>query len=334
MECFKVLNPGFFTTIQDLGRYGYESQGVPNAGAMDEFALRIANILVDNHENAPCLEITLVGPVLEVLNDTMIAVAGAEIQPLVNGFSRPCWSSFPVRKGDVITFRPVKSGFRAYLAVAGGLKGEFAMGSFSTYVNGKLGGVKGRPIAKGDILESGVPKHGLVPKKIRDEFLPIYSEEEEIRVILGPQDNYFTKEAIEIFLNSTYLITEDSNRMGYRLEGPPIKAKEKHDIITDGVVPGSIQVPANGKPIILLKDAPTTGGYVKIATVISPDLSKLAQLKPGDRLKFKAIDLLQAHQVLSEFEDKIGQIKKSLNMVRYFHVRINEKDYDIGLEIL
>ncbi|WP_398505464.1 biotin-dependent carboxyltransferase family protein [Thermoanaerobacterium thermosaccharolyticum] len=342
MKYFKVLNPGLFTTVQDMGRFGYESQGVPTSGAMDEFALRIANILVENDENAPCLEITLMGPTFKVLNDAMIAVTGAEIQPLVNGFPRSCWSSFPVQKGDIVSFRPIKSGCRAYLAVAGGFKGDFIMNSVSTYTRGKLGGINGRQIEKDDVLKGGVSKPGLQAKKVRDEYIPSYSNEEEIRVILGPQDDYFSEEAVKIFLTSTYVITKDSDRMGYRLEGPEIKAKEGHeikakeghDIITDGILPGAIQIPGNGKPIVILKDAQTTGGYKKIATVISFDLSKLAQLKPGDKIRFRTVDLTEAHKILAEAENKIKKIKETLKVLKYYKVKVNERYYDVGVEPL
>jgi len=342
LKYFKVLNPGLFTTVQDMGRFGYESQGVPTSGAMDEFALRIANILVENDENAPCLEITLMGPTFKVLNDAMIAVTGAEIQPLVNGFPRSCWSSFPVQKGDIVSFRPIKSGCRAYLAVAGGFKGDFIMNSVSTYTRGKLGGINGRQIEKDDVLEGGVSKPGLQAKKVRDEYIPSYSNEEEIRVILGPQDDYFSEEAVKIFLTSTYVITKDSDRMGYRLEGPEIKAKEGHeikakeghDIITDGILPGAIQIPGNGKPIVILKDAQTTGGYKKIATVISFDLSKLAQLKPGDKIRFRTVDLTEAHKILAEAENKIKKIKETLKVLKYYKVKVNERYYDVGVEPL
>ncbi len=329
-----MVDPGLFTTIQDLGRFGFESQGVPTSGAMDEFAFRVANILVENDENAPCLEITLIGPTLEVLENTLVAVTGAEVQPFVNGFPRPCWSSFPVQKGDVITFSQVKSGCRAYLAVTGGFDGEFVMGSFSTYTKGKLGGIDGRKLQVGDILRCRKLQRGVKSKKVPDELIPTYSTNQEIRVILGPQDDYFTKEAIEVFLNFVFQVTKDSDRMGYRLEGPEIKAARKHDIITDAVVPGSVQVPGNGKPIVMMKDAQTTGGYTKIATVISTDLSKLAQLKPGDSLIFKSVDIETAHKILVENERNIEQIKKSLKEVKYFTARIDDRYFDVYLEEL
>ncbi|KHO62764.1 KipI antagonist [Thermoanaerobacter sp. YS13] len=333
MECFKILEPGLFTTIQDLGRFGYESQGVPTSGAMDEFAFRVANRLLENEENDACLEITLVGPTLEALTDTFVAVTGAEMQPLVNDIPRPMWSSFPVRKGDIISFSPIKSGLRVYLAVKGGFKGDYVMGSVSTYTRGKLGGFKGRRLEKGDILEKNPSSQAsLQAKKVRERYIPSYSSEEEVRVILGPQDDYFEEEAIKVFLTSSYIISKDSDRMGYRLEGPFLKAKERYDIVSDGLLPGAVQVPANGQPIVILKDAQTTGGYTKIATVISSDLSKIAQLKPGDRIRFKAITLEEAHRALEEMEKLIDEIEISAKEIKYFTVKVDKESFDVSVE--
>jgi len=332
MATFRVLQPGLLTTIQDLGRYGYESQGVPTSGAMDEFAFRVANILLGNEENAPALEITVIGPTLEVLEDTAVAITGADLPIEVNGRRRMVWSSFPVKKGDILSLGPVTSGCRAYLAVCGGFSAEFIMGSASTYTRGKLGGLEGRPLRKGDVLSRA--SNRMISKfyRVGKRYIPSYETIAEIRVILGPQDDYFNEEAIELFLSSTYIVTKDSDRMGYRLEGPEIRAKSKHDIITDAIIPGVVQVPGNGKPIIMLKDAQTTGGYTKIATCIWSDLSKLAQLKPGDKLKFKAVDLKQAHEVFREREKLIEEIKVSLETVKYFDIKVNGKLYDVVIE--
>jgi biotin-dependent carboxylase-like uncharacterized protein len=334
MECFKVINPGLFTSVQDMGRFGYESQGVPVSGAMDEFAFRVANMLVGNDENAPVLEMTLMGPTLEVTQDSVVAVTGAWMNPLVNGVERPCWSSFPVRKGETLSFAPVKTGCRVYMAVSGGFDGDVVMGSVSTYTRGSIGGIKGRRLEKGDVLS--LKRHTLFTHffKVNEEYIPHYSAEEEIRIVPGPQHDYFSREVIELFLNSTYTITKDSDRMGYRLDGPAIKAKEKHDIITDGIMPGAVQIPGNGKPIIMLKDAQTTGGYAKIATVISIDLSKLAQLKPGDRIKFSAISVEEAHQLLKKKEEVLNKIKETLVPSRYFDVTVNGRVFNVNIDIL
>ncbi|MDI3481939.1 MAG: antagonist of KipI [Tepidanaerobacteraceae bacterium] len=334
MECFKVISPGLFTTMQDMGRFGYESQGVPVSGAMDEFAFRVANMLVGNDENAPVLEMTLMGPALEAIQDTVVAVTGACMTPLVNGTQRPCWSCFPVKKGETLTFAPAKAGCRAYLAVPGGFEGDAVMGSVSTYIRGGIGGVKGRRLEKGDVLS--LKRHASFSRffKVREEYIPQYLPEEEIRVIPGPQYDYFPKEAIELFTSSTYTITKDSDRMGYRLEGPNIRAKETHDIITDGLLPGAVQIPGNGKPIIMLKDAQTTGGYAKIATAISVDLSRLAQLKPGDRIKFRPVSLEEAHRLLKEEEEVLNKIKETLVPSRYFDMTVNGRVFNVNIDIL
>ncbi|MCF6096936.1 biotin-dependent carboxyltransferase family protein [Thermovorax subterraneus] len=332
MATFRVLQPGLLTTIQDLGRYGYESQGVPTSGAMDEFAFRVANILLGNEENAPALEITVLGPTLEVLEDVAVAITGAQLPVEVNGKKRMVWSSFPLKKGDVLSIGAVSSGCRAYLAVSGGFKAEVVMGSASTYTRGKLGGLEGRPLKKEDLLFRELGKKPAKFYRVDERYVPTYENVTEIRVILGPQDNYFDEDNIKLFLNSTYTITKDSDRMGYRLEGPQIRAKKKHDIITDGIVPGAIQIPANGNPIIMLKDAQTTGGYAKIATCIWSDLPKLAQLKPDDRIRFKAISVEEAQKVLRDLEKSIEQIKATLKIVNYFDITVNGKHYDVVLE--
>jgi len=332
LECFKAVNPGFFSTIQDMGRFGYESQGVPTSGVMDEFAFRAANILLGNEEDAPVLEITITGPALEVLEDTAVAVTGADMAPSVNGFIRPCWSSFPVKKGDIISFSPIRSGARAYLAVSGGFDGDLVMGSYSTYTRGHIGGIKGRRLEKGDILLRREAASPAVYHKVKEKYIPSYPNEADILIVPGPQDDYFTREAAEILMSSTYTIGNDSDRMGYRLEGPEIRAAEKHDIITDGLLPGAVQIPGNGKPIIMLKDAQTTGGYTKIATVISPDLQKLAQLKPGDKLKFKTVNIATAHRLLAEQEETLEKIKKSMDELRFFSVGVNGTFHDVYVE--
>ncbi|KYO66975.1 biotin-dependent carboxyltransferase family protein [Thermovenabulum gondwanense] len=333
MEVFKVLNPGLFTTIQDMGRYGYEHQGVPTSGAADEFSFKIANILLENPENCPALEITMMGPHLEALNKTFISVTGAQIPVYLNGNLVPNWSVIPVKKGDTITFGQLKSGCRAYLAVKGGFEGDFKMGSFSTYTRGNIGGYMGRRLLKDDILKAKETNIECKLVKVRDEYIPKYPSFMEVRVILGPQDDYFEKEMIDKFLSSEYTISKDSDRMGLRLEGPEIKAK-KHDIITDGLVPGAVQVPANGKPIVMLKDAQTTGGYVKIATLISPDLDRLAQLKPGDRIKFKAVTVEEAHKILAQTEEKIRIIKETAVPLNYYNIKVKGKEYFSIVEVL
>lgn len=333
MEFAKILNPGLFTTVQDIGRFGYESLGAPTSGAMDIFSFKVANILAGNTIDEPVLEVTLLGPRMEFLSDAFISVTGANMIPLINGKKRPTWSAFPVKKGDVLSFSPMTEGCRAYIAVAGGLKAENVMGSASTYVRGKIGGILGRPLKKGDILElkrddSAKRK----PCKVKSDYIPSYKTMVNVRIILGPQDDYFSNDAIEKLLSSTYTLTNESDRMGFRLDGPEIRPIDKYDIITDGLIPGSVQIPGNGKPIIMMKDAQTTGGYVKIANVISIDLPKLAQLKPGDKLRFEKVKLNKAHEMLKDVNKTLNKIKEELVRFRCFEVEVNGNSYDVVLE--
>lgn len=334
MKLAQILNPGLFTTVQDFGRFGYESLGTPTSGAMDEFSFKVANILVGNPVNEPVLEATFLGPSIKFLKDAFISVTGANMAPVINGTKRPVWSSFHVKKGDTLSFLPINEGCRAYIAVAGGIKVRSVMGSASTYVRGKLGGISGRPLKKGDTIEvKDVNIADKKPCKVKSDYIPTFSNQTTVRVVLGPQDDYFSKYAIKKFLSSTYTLTNESDRMGFRLEGPEIKPVDnKYDIITDGLIPGSVQIPGNGKPIIMMKDAQTTGGYVKIANVISVDLPKLAQLKPKDKLRFEKVSLDRAHKLLKDFSKIISQIKEELVSYRCFDVKVNDISYDVILE--
>ncbi|MCK4402285.1 MAG: biotin-dependent carboxyltransferase [Dehalococcoidia bacterium] len=312
-EVFEVLWPGPLATIQDLGRFGYQQYGVPVSGAMDGLALRIANRLLDNDECAAGLECTLLGPKLKFLNDTPIAITGGDLAPLLNNHPLPMWEVVQVQKGDILSWRGMRNGCRAYLSVAGGIDIPVVLGSKSTYLRSRIGGLEGRALRTGDVLKS-VPGSSeklehLIGRKVPKELIPEYKSFEEIRVILGPQADHFPEESIATFLNSEYAITPESDRMGYRLEGPEIKHKGKADIISDGIPLGAVQVPGNCKPIVLMVDRQTTGGYTKIATVITPDISKLGQMKPGDKIRFREVSLAQGHQLLNAFQKMIDQIK-------------------------
>ena len=294
----EVLEGGMLTTVQDLGRYGYQRYGVPVAGAMDPFALRAANMLVGNDSGEAAFEITIVGPTLRATESCLIAVAGADLSLRVNNWSLPPWMSIFVRKGWVIEFGERKMGCRAYLAVAGGIDVPIVMGSKSTYLRGGFGGFEGRALKKGDIISTG-PVSFHLPSLAGKEFprhrIPKYSDTPEVHVVLGPQDDYFSEEGIAIFLSSEYRVGATSDRMGYRLQGPEIAHKGRADIISDGIALGSVQVPADRQPIVMMADHQTTGGYPKIATVISADIPLLAQCVPGDStVTFKAITVEEA----------------------------------------
>jgi biotin-dependent carboxylase-like uncharacterized protein len=284
MEIFEVIQPGAYTTVQDRGRFGYQQFGVPVCGVVDSFAYRLANALVGNFQGQAVLEATIFGPTLKVLNQGLIAVTGGNLLPLLNNSSLPMWESVAVQPDDILQFKGVKNGCRAYIAVAGGIDVPKVMGSRSTYVAGKIGGINGRPLAAGDRLNKGEGA-GKAGDRIISDLIPIYSHDIEIRVILGPQDDYFS-EGIDKFFASTFKVSTKADRMGYRLEGSQIMQREaiEKSIISEPSVPGGIQVPPDGQPIILLVEQ-TVGGYTKIATVISPDIGKVGQAKQRGREK-------------------------------------------------
>lgn len=311
MDIFEVIQPGAYTTIQDGGRFDYQQYGVPICGVVDSFAYRVANALVGNSQGQAVLEATVFGPTLKVLNQGLIAVTGGNLSPFLNNAPLPMWESVTIRPGDMIQFKGVKGGCRAYVAVAGGIDVPIVMGSRSTYVAGKIGGIDGRPLAAGDRLNKGqgIAKAG---NRVPSNLIPTYSNSIEIRVILGPQDDYFS-EGIEKFLSSTFKVSDKADRMGYRLEGDMITHRDgvEKSIVSEPSVPGGIQVPPDGQPIILLVEQ-TVGGYTKIATIISPDIGKVGQAKPGDQIYFKQVDIEEAHRILKVEEEKIESINVSL----------------------
>lgn len=311
-DLLEVVSAGILTTVQDLGRFGFQRHGVPVSGAMDSYAMRVANLLVGNDANCACLEMTLTGPILRVVGPCEVAVTGADLKTMLNGERIDTWTARPMKMGDELTFSAAEHGCRSYLAVSGGIEVPLVLGSRSTYLRGGFGGYQGRPIKKGDFLR-GTPLEGR--KRIRyfaRESIPRYRSEERIRVVLGPQDDLFTENGIKTFFDSLYEVTPDSDRMGYRLSGPAIEHSGKPEIVSDGVARGAIQVPGDRMPIVLMKDAQTTGGYPKIAHVISPDLDVLAQLRPGDKVRFERIDVREAHGLVRQFFRKLQDLKESI----------------------
>ena len=307
----EITEPGIFTTVQDRGRYGYQRFGVPVSGALDEFALRVANALVGNDEDAAGLEMTVLGPGITFLVDTWIAVTGADLSPRLQDEPLPPWQSVEVTRGSELTFQGMRDGMRAYLSVAGGIDMPLVMGSRSTYVNAGFGGLEGRALRKGDVVSTLPlgPRATFVPRGLPESHkVPVYGDSHVIRVVLGPQHRAFGSEGIATLLESTYKISLDSDRMGCRLEGPPIGHETGPDIVSDGNPPGAIQVPRDGTPTVLLADRGTTGGYAKIATVISVDLGRLAQAVPGQTVTFRAVDVEEAQALLREREGVLAAI--------------------------
>lgn len=311
MTALTIVAPGGFTTIQDKGRFGFQQMGVPTSGALDSFAFEMANLLVGNDATCSVLEITVMGPKLEIKKEMDIALAGAKMGMTLNDKPVEQWKSIRVKPGDYLTISQVQQGCRAYLAVNGGIKVPRVMGSFSTYVGGKIGGFKGRPLQQEDTLETHDAPLLTSPRTLSNEFIPKYPTHALIRVILGPQDHYFDMIKTPLW-GSDYMVTTKADRMGYRLMGNPLPIKENmpKSIVSEPAMPGSIQIPPDGQPIILLVEQ-TVGGYAKIATVISTDLSKVAQTTPGDTLEFEKIDLKTAHALHMEETLKINRIKTS-----------------------
>jgi len=307
-EAISVIEPGLFTTVQDAGRYGYQKFGMPVAGAMDPFAFKAANRLLGNNDNGACLEVTVGGPKLAFLKETQIAITGANLQPRLNKHRLNLWESYIVARGDELDFLGAENGVRAYISVFGGIDVPLVMGSRSTYTKAGIGGFQGRELRSGDVIYSyGEPGAATVrPMCIEPENIPIYGSPQIIRVILGPQHTSFESHGIETFLTSEYSVSLDSDRMGYRLEGPPVNHIDGPDLISDGNACGSIQIPGNGQPIILLSDRGTSGGYTKIATVITSDLGKVAQTMPGDVLIFETVDIAAAVDSLQECENRLA----------------------------
>jgi antagonist of KipI len=296
-EIMKIIKPGLATSVQDLGRRGYQQYGVVVAGAMDDFALQVANLLVGNQRNEAGLEVAMMGPEILLLDDTVIAVCGADLSPKLDGEGIAGWKSYFVEKGQTLSFGRPKNGGYAYIAVAGGVKTPELMGSKSTYVMTEMGGYKGRFLQKGDYLEIGSPSHQLqqlAGRGVQVTSNMDYNSHRKIRVVLGPESHGFSKESVQKFLTSGYQVSPQSDRMGYRLEGPALDGEA--DIISDAVLPGTIQVPANGKPIVLLADRQTTGGYARIASVISVDLPYVAQQRAGSELEFEEVSVKEAQQ--------------------------------------
>jgi biotin-dependent carboxylase-like uncharacterized protein len=318
-DVLEVTKPGVLTTVQDLGRPGYLADGIPPSGAFDGAALKLANLLVGNpvgdhvlvgeDPGAAGLEITLRGPELRVLRDSAIAVTGADIRPAINGTPIDMWTAVAVAAGDVITFGTAKRGVRAYLAVAGGIDVPLMLGSRATNVRAGIGGVEGRALRAGDVLPGGSGPGPVAGRRIHPDHIPVYETPGELRVVLGPQDHLFTPESVEEFLSFEWKLSPTADRMGCRFVGPALHFLPRPDylveqagsdpsnIVDDSICIGSIQVPSGLEPIAMGVDGPSLGGYAKIATVISPDLSRLAQLRPGDPVRFRAVDPDEAHDL-------------------------------------
>jgi biotin-dependent carboxylase-like uncharacterized protein len=327
----RISNPGLYTTVQDLGRYGYQSIGIPTSGAMDEYSLRIANLLVSNEESCACLEFTITGPTVIFEEKTSFALA-CDADAFLNEERVEGWRSYIAYPEDVLRVGRMKRGCRGYLSFAGGINSPVILGSRSCCAVAKIG----KPLRAGDELTTNSAERP--EKKLETRFIPQWKN--DVRVLLGPQDDHFTERGMNTFLGSEYKVTDNADRMGYRLEGNRIEHREgKREIISDGNPLGAVQVPGDGEPIVLMKDRQTTGGYPKIATVITPDVSDVAQMKPGSTLRFEAVTLEKAYSILAEDKKRLDEIKASFSPpvskpIKRYKMIINGKEHQIEVEEL
>jgi biotin-dependent carboxylase-like uncharacterized protein len=314
----RVLSPGLMTTVQDLGRRGYQYLGIPVSGALDHVSLRAANLLVGNPPDAAALEIAYQGPTLAVEADSVrIALAGGsasiEMESVDGGGGKVRLASLQsgrLQRGQVVRIGALAGSAVAYLAVEGGFDIPPVLCSRSTYTRGAIGGIQGRAVRTGDAIPlklAAAPERDEVQLSSFDLAPP-----KRFRIILGPQDDYFTKTGIATLLDATYTVTPATDRMGMRLDGPKLEHAKGYNIVSDGIAPGSIQVPGNGLPIVLLADRQTTGGYPKIATVISADLPALGRLMPGAEVAFEAVDVAAAEAAAGELAADLGAMQQRI----------------------
>lgn len=317
---FEIVQPGVFTTVQDLGRKGYLASGIPPSGAMDHFAFKTGNLLLKNPLGDAALEFTALGATLKVFSDTVVSFTGGVFDVRRNGEPMPLWQAVPLRKGDVLSVGRVKKGWRGYLCVQGGIDVPDVLGSKSTYTMGALGGLRGRALRKEDMIEVRPTQDhpdDILGRKIKDNIVPDLDDAKELRVVLGPQDDYVAEESITAFQNSSYKVSSKANRVGYRFEGPQFSFKglerakdagsDPSNIVDDGNAIGAIQIPGGVEPICLGVDGVSMGGYVKIACLIAADMDRMAQLGIGQSMRFKAVDVDDARDILRAKEAMVSE---------------------------
>jgi antagonist of KipI len=307
----KIINAGLLTTIQDKGRFGCGDKGISQSGALDYRAMAIANALLGNDANEAVLEFMLFGPEIEFTGNGMFAITGADMTAMLNDKPVPMYRALAANRGDVLKFSLAKAGCCGYAAFLSGLAVVPIMNSKSTNVKCKLGGFKGRKLEVNDEIVfcsyktsiSNLEKREYIPKDSFDNTI--------IRVVLGPQQGYFTEKGIKTFLSTPYKLTNQYDRMGCKLQGEAIEFKDTVDIISDGIPMGGIQISANGQPIVMLSDRQTTGGYAKIATVATVDLPKFVQHKPGDVITFKEISVFEAQKCYKNEQQSFKKLRRS-----------------------
>jgi len=300
----RLISSGGLTTLQDLGRPGYQRFGLSPAGAVDDFSLRAGNLLLGNEPGAAALEMTGLGPTIEFLDEVLFVLTGADLGASLDGISIPRWEVLRARPGSLLTFSGLKAGFRGYLAVAGGFDVPLVLGSRSTDLTAGLGGYQGRALRAGDTLITfPVPLvPGLVGRRLHPQLVPTYSSPVFLRAVSGPQEDFFTPESVAAFFSSSYQVTPQLDRVGIKFAGPALEYRQSGDLISEGNPVGAVQVPRNGQPILLLAGRHTVGGYPKVAVVIGADLPRAGQLKPGDAVYFQRVTLEEAQQLWRQYQ--------------------------------
>lgn len=312
----EVIHPDPFTTIQDLGRVGFQRYGVSVTGAMDPQASALANLVVGNEPQDAVLEITLTGAKFQFHQPTKIAVTGADMLVQLDGVELKRGCAIPVSGGEILHFVSLRAGCRSYLAIQGGLDVPEVMGSRSTFLRAGIGGLEGRALRKGDKIPYA--SCGQDKQTLADWHVPtdLWWKKEKVRVLKGPEVNRFDAQQLDKFTSELYAISPQSDRMGYRLQGAILKSQDATELVSEPVTFGTIQVPFGGEPIVLMADRQTTGGYPRIGQVIQVDLPVLAQKKPGDRVRFEFVSLEEARKLATEFRQWQQDIKTSIEVRR------------------
>lgn len=329
-----IVSPGPLTTVQDFGRHGHQAEGYPECGACDKYALALANLLCGNGgcPHVAGLEYTLCGPTVRAADYTLVALTGGTVLPTVNGKRVPMFEPLLLAPGDTLEIGMLSSGLRGYLAVFGGFDILPVLGSRSTDLKCHIGGLSGRALKAGDVLPVlrafELPQERYKPLKKRLEAVVLEDwalttlsphgfigaqKFPLLRVVLGPQDDAFTEKGLFDFKSALYTVTQDSNRMAAKLSGAPIEAKAGVDILSDGIVEGSVQVSANGQPIVMLADHQSTGGYAKIATVIPCDIPALAQVRPGQLVGFRVVSVEEGAEACRKEKEKWTYLKEAID---------------------
>ena len=306
MAVIRVMEPGLFTTVQDLGREGFGPMGVSPSGAADAVSLRIGNRLVGNADGAAGLEMTLLGGTFEFPEGAVVALAGSDFGATLDGKPAELWATFETKPGQVLKLGPTRTGARCYLCVRGGIEVKAFLGSASTHVLSALGGHEGRALRKGDVLKLGAANGRARKRRLSARGLQEMQPRRVLRVTPGPQSDWFPEAAQRLFYAGRYVVAEESNRMGIRLKSEAVLDTPGGKMISEGVSLGAIQIPEGGQPIILFVEQQTTGGYPKIANVISADFHSLGQLRPRDEVRFERVDWETARSLLREQEELLA----------------------------